>query len=103
MKDKWAIADDVKRGRLNEILDAAFGEYPANEPLRSKLRESLSKEQLRAIRKSLGYTQIEWGLSLGVDAQTVHRWEKGKSEIPGPAMLLAQLIYLVPEVHNALC
>jgi transcriptional regulator with XRE-family HTH domain len=42
-----------------------------------------------------GLTQAELGRLMGQSSQQVARWEKGQSEIPGPADRLLRAIYLL--------
>lgn len=50
--------------------------------------------QVRFLRNELDATQTELGNLLGVDAQTVARWEKGQHAITGPAARLLALLVL---------
>jgi transcriptional regulator with XRE-family HTH domain len=58
------------------------------------LEDSLSGKEIRFIRNTMGKTQEEVAESLGVDAQTVARWEKGKTKIPGPADKFLRVMFL---------
>jgi putative transcriptional regulator len=57
-------------------------------------RATLAGPEIRFLRKELDLTQSALAHFLGVDVQTVARWEKGQSEIPGPADRLVRLLYL---------
>lgn len=57
-------------------------------------KKVLNGQEVRFLRKQLDYTQAELGKYLGVDAQTVARWEKDQIPIPGPADGLLRVIYL---------
>lgn len=45
-------------------------------------------------------TQAELGATLGKDAQTVPRWEKGKTEIPPTEDIAIRQIYLEKTGHR---
>jgi putative transcriptional regulator len=51
-----------------------------------------SGKEIRFLRKELSLTQAGIGLLMGIDGQTVARWEKEQTEIPGPAIMLLRLI-----------
>ncbi len=43
---------------------------------------------IKEIRLVLGITQLELGRQMGVDRRTIQRWERGETEINGPAEVL---------------
>ena len=56
-------------------------------------RAHLSGQEVRFLRKEMDLSQGGIAAMLGVDAQTVARWEKGTSEVPGPADRLIRVLY----------
>lgn len=63
-------------------------------------RKALSPKEFRFLRKQLDMTQAELGRALGVSSQTVARYEKGETEIAGPADSMLRVLYvfsLLPE------
>jgi len=56
-------------------------------------RKRLSGMELRFLRHELDMTQEALSMLVGVDVQTVARWEKGHSEVPPPADRLIRAIY----------
>ena len=54
----------------------------------------LSGKELRFLRKLMDLTQAELATWLGCDAQSIARWEKGKTEINGAANKLIRIAYL---------
>ena len=50
-----------------------------------------SGQEIRFLRKELGISQAGLAMLMLVDAQTVARWEKDQTEIPGPASTLLRL------------
>lgn len=56
-------------------------------------RKRLSPKEFRFLRKQMEMTQNELADMLGVDAQTVARYEKGETSISGPADHLIRFYY----------
>lgn len=57
-------------------------------------KKTLSGKELRFLRKHMDLTQSELGKLLGLSSQQVARWEKGESQIKGPAELLLRVLFL---------
>lgn len=60
----------------------------------------LTGQEVRFLRGLLDMTQAELGGTLGKDAQTVARWEKGKTEIPPTEDIAIRQIYLEKTGHR---
>jgi DNA-binding transcriptional regulator YiaG len=60
----------------------------------------LTGQEVRFLRGLLDMTQAEMGSALGKDAQTVARWEKGKTEIPPTEDIAVRQIYLEKTGHR---
>jgi DNA-binding transcriptional regulator YiaG len=60
----------------------------------------LTGQEVRFLRGLLDMTQAELGSALGKDAQTVARWEKGKTEIPSTEDIAIRQIYLEKTGHR---
>ena len=60
----------------------------------------LSGQEVRFLRGLLDMTQEELGRALGKDAQTVARWEKGKTELPSTEDIAIRQIYLEKTGHR---
>jgi putative transcriptional regulator len=56
-------------------------------------KKRLSGKEVRFLRHELDMTQAALSALVGVDVQTVARWEKGHSEVPPPADRLIRAIY----------
>jgi DNA-binding transcriptional regulator YiaG len=56
-------------------------------------RAHLDGQEVRFLRKEMDLSQGGLAVMLGLDAQTVARWEKGQTEIPGPADRLIRVLY----------
>lgn len=61
-------------------------------------RKTLSPKEIRFLRTQMAKTQSELARLLRVDDQTVARWEKKKSKIPGPADLGLRMLFLNSDV-----
>ena len=93
-----------------EIIETAYG--PAVQVINaSKLdraialaivrhQNRLTGQEVRFLRGLLDMTQEELGHTLGKDAQTVARWEKGKTEIPTTEDIAIRQIYLEETGHR---
>jgi putative transcriptional regulator len=56
-------------------------------------KKNLSGKEIRFLRHEMLMSQAKLAKLLEVGEQTVHRWEKGKAEIPKPAEALIRLLY----------
>jgi DNA-binding XRE family transcriptional regulator len=54
--------------------------------------ESMTRQELRALRKAAGLTQGELAKRLGVALNTVSRWETGGARITSPMARLLRLV-----------
>jgi DNA-binding transcriptional regulator YiaG len=61
-------------------------------------KKTLSPKEIRFLRNQMGKTQSDLARLLRVDDQTVARWEKKKSKIPGPADLGLRMLFLNSKV-----
>ena len=72
-----------------EGLHRRIGEYlVAN-------RKELAPDEIRFLRKTMDITQSDLGRWIGQSSQQVARWEKGQSDVPGPADRLLRAIFLL--------
>jgi putative transcriptional regulator len=69
-------------------LHKAIGCYLA------KRKKALSGNELRFLRKQMDLTQSELGILTGLSSQQVARWEKGESDISGPADVLIRALFI---------
>lgn len=74
-----------------EALDRAIGFAVAGKP------GHLTGKEVRFFRQWLGLCQKDLGAQLGVDGQTVARWEKDQTEIGGAADKLLRLLFISHE------
>jgi putative transcriptional regulator len=83
---------ETPRGRGAAIKDRD-GLHRAIGRMLVREKKDLTGKQFRFLRHELNMTQQLLAGLLGVDTQTVARWEKEISEIPGPAQGLIRLLY----------
>jgi putative transcriptional regulator len=60
----------------------------------AKQKKVLSGKELRFLRLQMNLTQSALGRFIGLSSQQVARWEKGESDISGPADLLVRALYI---------
>ena len=58
----------------------------------------ISAEDIKAIRKKLGFTQAVFAAVIGVSTKTVEAWETGTNQPIGPARGIISLIQFDPEI-----
>jgi DNA-binding transcriptional regulator YiaG len=59
----------------------------------------LAPKEIRFIRNTMDKTQEEVAQAMGVDAQTVARWEKGRTDkMPGPADRMLRIMFIASMV-----
>ncbi len=58
----------------------------------------ISAEDIKAIRKKLGFTQAVFAAVIGVSTKTVEAWETGTDQAIGPACRMISLIQFDPEI-----
>lgn len=94
--------DDVYLLNGYEHVETAYGHGIAVKGL-EELREAialrlvrrkkvLSGKEVRFLRKQLDLTQADLGKLLGMDSQTVARWEKGQNKVNGAADRVLRLL-----------
>jgi len=54
----------------------------------------LTGKEIRFLRNTMDMTQAETATALSVDEQTVARWEKSKTDAPGPADKMLRIMFL---------
>ncbi len=58
----------------------------------------ISAEDIKAIRKKLGFTQAVFAAVIGVSTKTVEAWETGTNQPIGPVRRMISLIQFDPEI-----
>lgn len=63
----------------------------------------MSPDEFKRARLELGMSQNDMADFLGVASdRTIRRWEEGDKDIPGPVLLVMELIFNVPGVSEYL-
>lgn len=86
-KEETPDGEGVSIKNLDE-LHQAIGRYLAQE------KKVLSGKELRFLRLQMDLTQSHLARFLGMDSQSVARWEKGQFAIPGAADLVVRALFL---------
>lgn len=91
------IGQDIIKG-LKEALDHAQGKIK----LRTTIVEIpevklFSSDEIKELRKSLGFSQAVFANALGVSNRTVEEWERGKNTPCGSSSRLLEIIQKAPE------
>ena len=60
-------------------------------------RKALAPKEVRFLRRHMDLTQAELGAKLRVSDQTIARWEKGETPVPGPEDLLLRVLFSASE------
>lgn len=58
-------------------------------------------EDVKAIRESLGQTQLEFAMMIGVSPATLRNWEQGRRQPEGPARALLRVAARNPKAVAA--
>lgn len=87
VKKKTPYGEAVSIENVEE-LHKAIGISIARSP------SQITPEEIRFLRVEMGVSQKALGHWMDVSDQAIARWEKGKSDIPGPAIRLLKLLYL---------
>ncbi|MBQ7934217.1 MAG: type II toxin-antitoxin system MqsA family antitoxin [Lachnospiraceae bacterium] len=59
--------------------------------------EYITADEIKKIRKTLGLTQREFAVLVGISQSSVERWEAGNTSLTGPLVLLMELLAKHPE------
>jgi putative transcriptional regulator len=82
------------------VRDAAFQELMSSVRQAGRIRRGTLKpgrttvfkpEDVKAIRASLGASQTEFALMIGVSVATLQNWEQGRRTPEGPALALLRV------------
>ena len=66
------------------------------------LKDYITSEDVKNLRKNLGLTQKEFASLVGTSKPTIERWEKENAKITGPIVLLSKMINDYPDYVNRL-
>jgi putative transcriptional regulator len=65
-----------------------------------KTRKELARKDIRFLRHHMNLTQAELGAQMRVADQTVARWEKGITPLPGPEDMLLRVLFLGSKISQ---
>ena len=92
------VFESIMNG-LNEAVEYEKGKIPAKKTtLTIEPLPDISAEDIKAIRKKLGFTQAVFAAVIGVSTKTVEAWETGTNQPIGPARRMISLIQFDPEI-----
>lgn len=63
-------------------------------------KKAPTAREMRFLRTEMALSQVELGQKLGVSDQTIARWEKGHTDVPGTAVFAFKVLYvfsLIPD------
>jgi putative transcriptional regulator len=83
---------ETPRGIAVKITDIK-GLHKAIGMIIARERKNLSGREFRFLRHEINMTQQNLANLLGMDIQSVGRWERGEGAIPGPAQGLIRLLF----------
>jgi Predicted transcriptional regulator len=83
---------------LNEALEHAKGniELKSTRMTITPVCDSISAEEIKAVRKTLGMTQLSFAILIGVSKKTVESWEVGRYAPDGAARRLISILQKDP-------
>jgi putative transcriptional regulator len=86
-----SIFDDIKMG-LGQAIEYEKGNLKAKTTtITIRPVESFRSEEIRAIRKNTGMTQVLFAKYMGVSDKTVEAWEAGRNHPEGTACRLLSM------------
>lgn len=86
-----SVFDEIKTG-LNQAIEYENGSLKANSRTLTILPiESFTADEIKAIRKNTGLTQVLFAKYLGVSLKTVEAWEAGRNQPNGSACRMLSL------------
>jgi putative transcriptional regulator len=82
--------ESIQQGLL-EAIDFAQGK-----PVKAIVHE-VSPVDVKAIRKQVGMTQVEFASAFGISVGTLRHWERGDRTPRGPARVLLNVVAKEPQ------
>ena len=89
----------MKKSDFDELLESVrqAGKIRRGEAKPSRTFE-FKPSDIRKIRESLGLSQSEFALLIGVSVATLQNWEQGRRRPEGPARALLRIVEKHPDV-----
>ena len=84
---------------IPELTDAQFARaIPARLQRRLMLGRFESGDDIAALRRFVGLTQVEFASAMGISVHTLRNWEQGRRQPEGPAIALLRIAARHPRI-----
>jgi len=84
---------------IPELTDAQFARaIPARVRRRLMLGQFESGEDIVALRRFVGLTQVQFALAMSISVHTLRNWEQGRRHPEGPAIALLRIAARHPRI-----
>lgn len=84
---------------IPELTDEQFARaLPALVRQRLILGQFESGEDIAALRRFVGLTQVQFALAMGISVHTLRNWEQGRRHPEGPAIALLRIAARHPRI-----
>ena len=82
-----------------ELTDEQFARVlPARVRRRLMQGQIESGEDVAALRRFVGLTQVQFALAMGISVHTLRNWEQGRRHPEGPAIVLLRIAARHPRI-----
>lgn len=84
---------------IPELTDEQLARaIPARVRKRLMLGQFESGEDIAALRRFVGLTQVQFALAMGMSVHTLRNWEQGRRQPEGPAIALLRIAARHPRI-----
>jgi putative transcriptional regulator len=84
---------------IPELTEEQFARaLPARVRKRLMLGQIESGEDIAALRRFVGLTQMQFALAMGISVHTLRNWEQGRRHPEGPAIALLRIAARHPRI-----
>jgi putative transcriptional regulator len=84
---------------IPELTDEQLARaIPARVRKRLMLGQFESGEDITALRRFVGLTQVQFALAMGISVHTLRNWEQGRRQPEGPAIALLRIAARHPRI-----
>ena len=84
---------------MPELTEEQFARaIPASVRKRLILGQLDSGEDITALRRFIGLTQVQFALAMGISVHTLRNWEQGRRHPEGPAIALLRIAARHPRI-----
>jgi putative transcriptional regulator len=86
---------------IPELTDEQFARaIPARVRKRLLLGQFESGEDIAALRRFVGLTQVQFALAMSISVHTLRNWEQGRRHPEGPAIALLRIAARHPRIFR---